>query len=35
VGKATADIRFWREGEVSRYDVLKVEGELNVKLRER
>jgi glycogen debranching enzyme len=35
VGKATVDIRFWREGEVTRYDVLKVEGELNVKLRER
>jgi glycogen debranching enzyme len=34
VGKATVDIRFWREGEVTRYDVLKVEGELNVKLRE-
>jgi len=35
VGKATADIRFWREGEVSGHEVLGVEGELNVKLRER
>jgi glycogen debranching enzyme len=35
VGKATVDIRFWREGEVSRHEVLGVEGELNVKLRDR
>jgi glycogen debranching enzyme len=35
VGKATVDIRFWREGEVSWHEVLGVEGELNVKLRDR
>ncbi len=35
VGKATVDIRFWREGEVSRHEVLGEEGELNVKVRER
>jgi glycogen debranching enzyme len=34
VGKAMVDIRFWREGEVSRHEVLGVEGELHVKLRE-
>ncbi len=30
VGKARADIRFWRDGEVTRHEVLAVEGELNV-----
>jgi glycogen debranching enzyme len=35
VGKATVDIRFWREGEASWHEVLGVEGELHVKLRER
>jgi len=35
VGKAAVDIRFWREEERTRHEVLGVEGELNVKLRER
>jgi hypothetical protein len=30
VGKARIDLRFWRDGETSRYDVLGVEGELKV-----
>jgi glycogen debranching enzyme len=30
VGKAVVDLRFWREGERTRYDVLSVDGELNV-----
>src|SRR5262249_50298140 len=30
VGGATINIRFWREGEATRYDVLAVDGELNV-----
>ncbi len=34
VGKATVDIRFWREGEATRHDVLAVDGELNVEQRE-
>jgi len=30
VGGATIDIRFWREGEATRHDVLAIDGELNV-----
>jgi glycogen debranching enzyme len=30
VGKAVVDLRFWREGERTRYDVLSVDGELRV-----
>jgi glycogen debranching enzyme len=30
VGKARIDLRFWREGEGTRHEVLAVEGELNV-----
>ncbi|MGH7231341.1 MAG: amylo-alpha-1,6-glucosidase [Nitrospiraceae bacterium] len=30
VGKAVIDLRFWREGDTTRYDVLSVEGELSV-----
>jgi glycogen debranching enzyme len=30
VGKAMVDLRFWREGERTRYDVLSVDGELQV-----
>jgi Glycogen debranching enzyme len=30
VGKAVVDLRFWREGERTRYDVLSVDGELSV-----
>ncbi len=30
VGKATIDLRFWREGDMTRYDVLSVDGELSV-----
>jgi len=30
VGKAMVDLRFWREGERTRYDVLSVDGELRV-----
>ena len=31
--KARADLRFWRDGEATRYDVLAVEGELDVEQR--
>ena len=34
VGQATVDIRFWREGDVTRHDVLAVTGELKVEARE-
>ncbi|WAK03342.1 amylo-alpha-1,6-glucosidase [Methylobacter sp. YRD-M1] len=34
VGQATVDIRFWREGETTRHDVLAVTGELKVEARE-
>lgn len=30
VGQATVDLRFWREGETTRYDVLSVDGDLTV-----
>jgi glycogen debranching enzyme len=30
VGKATVDIRFWREGETTRHDVLATDGEVSV-----
>ena len=30
VGKATIDLRFWREGDMTRYNVLSVDGELSV-----
>ncbi len=30
VGKAVIDLRFWREGDTTRYDVLSVNGELSV-----
>ena len=30
VGKAVVDLRFWREGERTRYDVLSVDGELRL-----
>ena len=30
VGKAAVDLRFWREGDRTRYDVLSVDGELHV-----
>jgi glycogen debranching enzyme len=33
VGKARADLRFWRDGEVTRHEVLAVEGELQVEQR--
>jgi glycogen debranching enzyme len=33
VGKARADLRFWREGEMTRHEVLAVEGELEVEQR--
>jgi glycogen debranching enzyme len=31
VGKARVDLRFWREGDRTRYDVLSMDGELRVK----
>lgn len=34
VGQAAVDIRFWREGEATRHDVLAVTGELKVEPRE-
>jgi glycogen debranching enzyme len=34
VGKASVDIRFWREGDGTRHEVLNVEGELNIERRE-
>ncbi|MBS0166708.1 MAG: amylo-alpha-1,6-glucosidase [Nitrospira sp.] len=34
VGKATLDLRFWREGAVTRYDVLDLKGELQVATRQ-
>jgi glycogen debranching enzyme len=34
VGNATVTLRFWREGETSRYDVLSMTGSLNVKQNE-
>jgi glycogen debranching enzyme len=34
VGQAAVDIRFWREGEATRHDVLAVTGELKVEARE-
>jgi len=34
VGKASADIRFWREGDGTRHEVLNVEGELKIERRE-
>jgi hypothetical protein len=33
VGKARVDLRFWREGEATRHEVLAVEGELEVEQR--
>ncbi|MBP8116249.1 MAG: hypothetical protein KAY09_00830, partial [Nitrospira sp.] len=33
VGKATLDLRFWREGTVTRHEVLAVEGEVRVEAR--
>jgi len=33
VGQAVVDLRFWREGKVTRYDVLSVTGELTVNLK--
>jgi hypothetical protein len=30
VGKARIDLRFWRDGEATRHEVLAVEGELEV-----
>jgi hypothetical protein len=33
VGKARIDLRFWREGEATRHEVLAVEGELEVEQR--
>jgi hypothetical protein len=33
VGKARIDLRFWRDGEATRHEVLAVEGELGVKQR--
>ena len=33
VGQAVVDLRFWREGRVTRYDVLSVTGELAVNLK--
>jgi glycogen debranching enzyme len=34
VGKASVDIRFWREGDGTRHEVLNVEGELKIERRE-
>jgi glycogen debranching enzyme len=34
VGKATVDIRFYREGEITQHDVLAVDGELRVEQRQ-
>jgi glycogen debranching enzyme len=34
VGKASVDIRFWREGDGARHEVLNVEGELKIERRE-
>jgi len=34
VGKATVDIRYWREGDQTRHEVLAVDGELSVETRE-
>ena len=34
VGSAKVDIRFWRESEATRHDVLAVEGELKVERRD-
>jgi glycogen debranching enzyme len=34
VGKARVDLRFWRDGEATRHEVLAVEGELDVQQRE-
>ena len=33
VGKARIDLRFWRDGETTRHEVLAVEGELEVEQR--
>lgn len=33
VGKATLDLRFWREGTVTRHEVLAAEGEVQVEAR--
>lgn len=33
VGKASVEIRFWREGEATRHEVLNVEGELKIERR--
>jgi glycogen debranching enzyme len=35
VGKASVDIRFWREGETTRHDVLAADGEISVEYRYR
>ncbi|WHZ23824.1 MAG: hypothetical protein OJF47_002936 [Nitrospira sp.] len=34
VGKATIDLRFWREGTVTRHEVLAVQGEVQVEVRD-
>jgi glycogen debranching enzyme len=33
VGKASVDIRFWREGETTRHEVLGADGEISVEYR--
>lgn len=34
VGRASVDMRFWREGDATRHEVLNAEGELKIERRE-